>query len=72
MTGPELRVIRKQLGLSVIQMGRALGYGGGDNTVSVQVRRWEGGQREIPPWIARLATMYGRHGVPKDQYALRG
>lgn len=65
MTGEELKAIRLKLGLSVIQMGRALGYSGNDNTVNVQVRRYELGTREIPPWIARLAFMYGKHGVPK-------
>lgn len=65
MTGPELKAIREKLGLSVIQMGRALGYSGNDNTISVQVRRYELGMREIPEWIARLAFMYGKHGVPK-------
>lgn len=63
MTGPELKAIRQRLGLSVISMGRALGYGGNDRTVNVQVRRYEGGQRPIPEWIARLAIMYDRNGV---------
>lgn len=64
MTGTELKAIRTKLGLSVIQMGRALGYSGNDNTVSVQIRRYELGTREIPPWIARLALMFGAHGAP--------
>jgi len=66
MTGADIRAIRQALGLSVIEFGRALGYAGADNTVSVQVRRYEGGQRTIPPWIARLVGMYGRYGVPAD------
>lgn len=64
MNGNELRAIRKSLGLSVKDFGRALGYTGSPNTLSVQVRRYETGARDIPPWIARLATMYGWHGVP--------
>ena len=63
MTGPEFTAIRKRLGLSTVEMGRALGYEGQDNTVSVTVRRYESGQRDIPPWIARLAAMYGKHGL---------
>lgn len=66
MTGPDLKTIRKRLGLSTLQMGRALGYRGNDNTVSVAIRQYESGQRDIPPWIARLVAMYGRHGVPED------
>lgn len=66
MTPAEFKSIRKDLGFSTAQWGRALGYQGTDNTVSVQVRRYESGRREIPPWIARLAEMLGRHGVPDD------
>ena len=66
MTGPEFAAIRKSLGLSTVQWGRALGYTGNDNTVSVGIRRYESGARPLPPWIARLATMYGRHGVPAE------
>ena len=66
MTGPELAAIRKQLGLGTVALGRALGYQGNDNTVSVQIRAYESGGRPIPPWIARLAAMYGRFGVPED------
>jgi transcriptional regulator with XRE-family HTH domain len=66
MTGPDLRAIRTRLGLSVYDFGRALGYQGNDNTVGVQIRRYETGARDVPPWIARLAEMYGRYGVPKE------
>ena len=66
MTGPELKAIRQKLGLSVVEFGRALGYQGQRQTVDVTVRRYELGTRDIPPWIARLAFMYGKHGVPKQ------
>ncbi len=67
MTGLELKAIRHALGLSVVQMGRALGYQGSDNTVSTTIRRYEAPQgRAIPPWIARLVTMFHRFGIPKD------
>ena len=54
MRGSEMKKIRERLGLSVIQFGRALGYAGADNTVSVMIRAYErdGGTREIPKWIA--------------------
>ncbi len=64
MTGPELRTIRLALGLSVIQMGRALGYAGSDVAVRVQVARWETGARDVPVQVGLLAAMYGRFGVP--------
>lgn len=66
MTGPEMQAIRKRLGLSTIELGRAMGYVGADNTVSVTIRRYESGGREIPPWLARLLVMFDRHGVPED------
>lgn len=66
MTGPELKSIRQKLGLSVVEFGRALGYQGQRQTVDVTVRRYELGSRPIPPWIARLAFCYGKHGVPKE------
>lgn len=66
MTGDEMRAIRKRLGLSVIEFGHAFGYEGSDTTISVTIRRYENGMRPIPPWIARLAAMYGRFGVPDD------
>lgn len=68
MTGSELKAIRRQLGLSTKELGRALGYRGNDNTISVQVRQYESDAREIPPWIERLAIMFGRHGVPPVWY----
>ena len=64
MTGADLKAIRHKLKLSTTELGRALGYEGADNTISVTVRRYESGMRPIPPWIAKLADMYDRHGVP--------
>lgn len=64
MTGPELAAIRKKLGLSTAQLGRALGYTGEDAVVAGTLRKLESGHRPIPPAIARLATMYARHGIP--------
>lgn len=69
MSGSELKTIRNRLGLSAIQLGRAFGYVGGDNTVSVTIRRYESGERPLPPWLARLAVMFDRHGVPDEWIA---
>lgn len=66
MKASEMKRIRHHLGLSTLEMGRAIGYVGAENTVSVTIRRYESGQREIPPWIGRLLIMFERHGVPPD------
>ena len=66
MTGPELRAIRQLLGLSLVGRGRALGYQGSAKTLNAQIHRYEAGERPVPPWIARLAAMYARHGVPRE------
>ena len=60
------RAIRKKLGLSLLEMGKAIGYQGSDQTVKNVWHRYETGERECPPWIARLAYMLGRHGVPPN------
>lgn len=66
MDGSEFSAIRARLGLSVIEFGRAFGYQGDDNSVSVTIRRYERDEKPIPPWIERLALMFGRHGVPPE------
>lgn len=63
-TPDDLRAIRKKLGLSLLQMGQAIGYQGTDQTIKNVWHRYETGERECPPWIARLAYMLGRYGVP--------
>jgi hypothetical protein len=66
MTGPELRTIRLGLGLSLSKWGGALGYSGERQALATAMRRFEAGEREIPEWIARLAFMYQKHGIPKQ------
>jgi transcriptional regulator with XRE-family HTH domain len=66
MNGQELRSIRRSLGLTVRELGYAIGYRGNQNTVSVQIRQYEGGHKTMPPWIERLVTMFGKHGVPPE------
>lgn len=66
MTGDDMKRIRHGLGLSTIELGRVFGYEGADNTVSVTIRRYESGQRPIPPWLGRLLVMFERFGVPAD------
>lgn len=69
MTGPELQEIRHRLGLSTTALGRAFGYEGRDVTASGTIRKYESGERKIPPWLARLAIMFDRHGVPPEWIA---
>lgn len=55
MTGTELKAARHRLRLSTAQMGRALGYRGKPNSISVNIRQMETGLRQISPAVARLA-----------------
>jgi transcriptional regulator with XRE-family HTH domain len=64
VTGDELRALRYRLGLSASEWGRALGYTGKPASLRSIISRFETGERPIPPWIARLAWMYGHHGIP--------
>lgn len=66
MQGDELKAIRRQLGLTVRELGVAFGYTGNANSVGLTIRRYERGEKPIPPWIARLAIMYARFGIPVD------
>lgn len=66
MTGDQLAAIRKRLGMSPAKFGRALGYTGNLNSVRLSVRRYESGEKQIAPWIARLAIMYERFGIPDE------
>lgn len=65
-TGDDMKRIRHELQLSTLELGRVIGYEGADNTVSVTIRRYESGQRPIPPWLGRLIIMFERFGVPGD------
>ena len=62
-----MKTIRHSLGLSVVELGRAIGYEGNDNTVSTTIRRYEAPNgRTIPPWIARLVWLMYEYGVPEE------
>jgi transcriptional regulator with XRE-family HTH domain len=53
MTGQELKAIRQALGLTLSGFGKAIGYKGNKNTLSVQIRRFESEARPIPHWTVR-------------------
>ena len=61
-----MRRIRKSLGLSSLQLGRAFGYSGSDAATAMAIRRFEGGGRPLPVWLGRLMTMFQMHGVPPE------
>jgi transcriptional regulator with XRE-family HTH domain len=61
MTGAELKAIRQALGLTLSGFGKALGYQGSKNTLSVAIRRFEAGTREIPENVAAKATALREH-----------
>lgn len=66
MTGSELQAIRRRLKLSFVRFGLALGYSGADKNIQTTIRRYESDDKPIPPWIARLALMFDRYGIPQD------
>jgi transcriptional regulator with XRE-family HTH domain len=66
MTGSDLKALRHALGLTTLQLGRALGYQGAPDTIKACVRRLECSQRTIPRDKDKLATMYAKFGIPLD------
>lgn len=64
MTGDQFKTIRRELGLTARQLGKALGYRGNENTLGVQIRSFESDKREIPEPTGRLMEMFGRFGIP--------
>lgn len=67
MKGHEMKAIRKRLGLSAIQLGRAFGYTGTAGTTAVMIRKYESDARPIPIYLERLLHMFEEHGIP-DEY----
>jgi transcriptional regulator with XRE-family HTH domain len=66
MDGAELKRIRKSLRLSTTELARAFGHAGKRETISKTIRTYEAGMRPVPEYLARLATMFLRHGVPPE------
>ena len=55
MTPDDLKTIRLRAGMGVVEFGRALGFQGNDNTLSVHVRAMEAGRRPIMDRVAGSA-----------------
>jgi transcriptional regulator with XRE-family HTH domain len=68
VTGAELKAIRQALGLTLSGLGKALGYKGNKNTLSVAIRRFESGARPIPHWTVRrvMAVVQANSGERND------
>jgi transcriptional regulator with XRE-family HTH domain len=64
MTSRQFKNIRKRLGLTAVQMGRALGSEGSDASTARRIYGFESG-RTISPSVSRLVTMYAMYGIPK-------
>lgn len=65
MTGHELAAIRKSLGLSTEELGRAI-YATTGASASVSVRRLEARRSAIPTPVARLVELLVERGsIPK-------
>lgn len=78
MQGKEMRAIRERLGMTELQLARALGYTGTDRNDDTRIREYERGKKQIPLYVARLVWLIGEiaeraeinsnHGVPNPGY----
>jgi len=57
MKGAEFKRIRKSFDLSEADFMYALGYAGNQNTMHLNCRRYEDGQRPIPLYLARYVWL---------------
>ena len=59
MTGAELRKLRERSGLSYVQFGEAIGYGGKRRNIARRMRRMEGlGSDHIPEYVVENARSF--------------
>lgn len=63
-----MRVIRRRLGLTELQLAREIGYTGTDRNDDTRIREYERGKKQIPLYIARLVWLLGclRQEVESD------
>lgn len=57
MQGSEMKVIRERLGMTELQLARAIGYTGTDRNDDTRIREYERGKKQIPLYIARLVWL---------------
>jgi transcriptional regulator with XRE-family HTH domain len=63
MDGKKMRTIRSSQGMTRVEFGHALGYSGDDHNIDRTVKRYEQGEKEIPPWIATVARVLDTNGM---------
>jgi transcriptional regulator with XRE-family HTH domain len=64
MTGRELKKLREAMRMSVVSLGRELGYQGSPNSVRVTIRRYETDRQVVPDYIAaRVRALAAERGV---------
>lgn len=66
ITPEQFKLLRHDLGFTVRQWGRALGFTGKLANVSLSIRRMEKGEKDISASTRRLCLMFARFGVPVD------
>ncbi len=57
MNGAEMKQIRQRLGMSELQLARAIGYTGTDRNDNTRIREYERDKKQIPLYIARLVWL---------------
>lgn len=60
MQGNEMKDIRERLGMTELQLARAIGYTGTDRNDDTRIREYERGKKQIPLYIARLVWLMAR------------
>ena len=66
ITPEQFKALRHELGFTVRQWARVLGFGGRLSNVAISIRRMEKGEKEISQSTKRLCIMFARHGVPPE------
>ena len=65
MTGPEMRAIRKRLGLSKANLGNLLQFRGNWKTITRTIRRMELGEQQIMPITESILRDLDENGLPE-------
>lgn len=66
MQGAEMKQIRERLGMTELQLARAIGYTGTDRNDDTRIREYERGKKQIPLYIARLVWLIGAFAEESD------
>lgn len=72
MQGNEMKAIRELLGMTELQLARAIGYTGTDRNDDTRIREYERGKKKIPLYIARLVWLIGEIDARSEANLLQG